>query len=102
MTYILISAPFLFAAAVAVGLSLRRRGAPGRLRASAYAAAALVVLTAIFDNVMIAVDLYSYPAHLVSGIRIGLAPLEDFAYPIAVAFGLPAVGALIFEREVDR
>ena len=101
MTYFLISLPFLAAAALAVGFSLRRPGARRRLLASACAAAALVVLTAIFDNIMIAADLYSYPEHLVSGIRIGLAPIEDFAYPLAIAFALPAVRAILFERRND-
>ena len=102
MTYLLISLPFLVAAATVVGFSMRRPGAKRRLAASSCAAVLLVVLTAIFDNIMIAAQLYSYPDQLVSGVRIGLAPIEDFAYPITIAFGLPAVRALAFEREVTR
>ncbi len=39
-------------------------------------------LTAIFDNVMIAVGLFDYGKHTLSGLYIGLAPIEDFLYPL--------------------
>ena len=53
------------------------------------------LLTAIFDNLMIAAGLFTYSEELISGVRIGLAPIEDFAYPLAIAFLLPAVNALL-------
>lgn len=50
----------------------------------------MLTLTAVFDNLMIASELFHYaPQHLL-GISIGLAPLEDFAYPLAGALLLPA------------
>jgi lycopene cyclase domain-containing protein len=55
------------------------------------AGAGLLVLTAVFDNVMIAVGLFSYRASAVSGLSVGRAPIEDFAYPIAAAVLLPAL-----------
>jgi lycopene cyclase domain-containing protein len=56
---------------------------------------ALCVLTAVFDNLMIAVGLFEYSAEHTSGWRIGLAPLEDFAYVLAAAVLLPAVWTLL-------
>jgi len=53
----------------------------------------------VFDNVMIGVGLYSYPDEHVSGLRIGLAPIEDFAYPLAAAFLVPAVYTLARRHE---
>ncbi|WP_065570338.1 lycopene cyclase domain-containing protein [Microbacterium oleivorans] len=99
MTYPLILIPFLV---VTLGVTLASLGRPGRrerLVASAWTAAALFALTAVFDNAMIAADLFTYPEEHISGIRIGLAPIEDFAYPLCVAFLLPAVSALIPERK---
>ncbi len=94
MTYALLVVPFLVVAAI-VTLATRSRPRFGaRMRASAVAAVVLVILTAIFDNVMIAADLFTYPAHLISGIRIGLAPVEDFAYPLAAAFLVPAIACV--------
>jgi lycopene cyclase domain-containing protein len=56
---------------------------------------ALCVLTAVFDNIMIAAGLFEYSAEHTSGWRIGLAPLEDFAYVLAAALLLPALWTLL-------
>lgn len=98
MTYALLTVPFLVVTAVVAASTAARPGFSERMRASAWTAAALVVLTAVFDNLMIAADLFTYPEHLISGVRIGLAPIEDFAYPIAAAFLLPAVRCLLTPR----
>ncbi len=98
MTYPLIVLPFLALTVVVTALSARRPGFGRRMRASAIAAVALFVLTAVFDNVMIAAGLFTYPAEHLSGIRIGLAPIEDFSYPLCAAFGVPAVAALLPDR----
>lgn len=95
MTYGLIVLPFAAVTVVAVLLTLRRPRFGRRMAASGVAAAVLVVLTAVFDNLMIAADLFSYPPELISGARIGLAPIEDFAYGVCAAFLVPAVFTLL-------
>ena len=95
MTYPLIVLPFAALTAVVTLLTARRPGFAQRMTASAITALVLVILTAVFDNLMIAADLFTYPEQHISGIRIGLAPIEDFAYPICAAFLLPAIGALL-------
>ncbi|MGK0721917.1 prenyltransferase [Leucobacter sp. W1478] len=62
----------------------------------------LFVLTAIFDNVMITLELFHYAPELVSGVSIGVAPLEDFAYPLAAALLLPALWALLARGGAER
>jgi len=95
MTYLLLCALFLGIALAAAGLlrraARRRGGDPVSVRATALAAIVLMVLTAVFDNVMIAAGLFAYDDAHISGIRIGAAPIEDFAYPLAAAILLPAV-----------
>lgn len=98
MTYALLVLPFLVLAAIVTAASAIRPGFGARMRASALTALVLLVLTAIFDNAMIAADLFTYPEHLISGIRIGLAPLEDFSYPLAAAFLVPALRSLFAPR----
>ncbi|WP_022878904.1 lycopene cyclase domain-containing protein [Microbacterium sp. B19] len=98
MTYPMIVVPFVLITAVVTLLSVRRPAFGRRMRASALAALVLVVLTAVFDNIMIAVGLFSYPPQHLSGIRIGLAPLEDFAYPVCAAFLVPALFTLVSAR----
>ena len=95
MTYSLIVAVFAAATAAVVLLSARRPAFGPRMAASGIAAGILVVLTAVFDNLMIAAGLFTYPPEHLSGLRIGLAPLEDFSYAVCAAFLVPAVYSLL-------
>ncbi|WP_292834403.1 lycopene cyclase domain-containing protein [Microbacterium sp.] len=98
MTYALLIVPFA-AVTILVTLATARRADFGhRMGSSAIAALALCVLTAIFDNIMIALGLFTYPPEHLSGIRVGLAPLEDFSYPVCAAFFVPAVFTLLSRR----
>ena len=105
MTYPQLVVPFL-AVAVVVWLGtrwwLRRRdpsaaGLPS-VRATAWTFAAVAVMTAVFDNVMIAAGLVAYDDSRLSGLRLGLAPVEDFAYPLAGVLLLPALWHLLTPR----
>ncbi|WP_336992147.1 prenyltransferase [Leucobacter sp. VD1] len=100
MTYALLSAGFL-AVAVLGGVLFARAAGPARpvWGAVAIAGVALLVLTAVFDTLMIAAGLFTYEDGLVSGVRVGLAPVEDFAYPLAVAVALPALWVLLTRRQ---
>ena len=102
MTYALIVLPFALATVVVVLVSARRPAFGRRMAASGISAAVLVALTAVFDNVMIALDLFTYPPEHLSGLRIGLAPLEDFSYPLCAAFAVPAVFTLLRRTELPR
>lgn len=99
MTYPLLILPFLAVTAVVVALSARRPAFGRRMLASTIAAVVLLALTAVFDNVMIGLDLFTYPPQHLSGLRIGLAPLEDFSYPLCAAYGVPAVFCLLRGEE---
>ena len=66
--------------------------------AVAVTAAALFVLTAVFDNVMIGMGLFHYSPEHLTGLRIGLAPLEDFAYPLAASLLLPSLWTVLGRR----
>ena len=99
MSYLELSVWFL-AAAVLVGLILgqltRGRGAsPAHLGAIGMTIVVLVVLSAVFDSLMIAADLFYYAPEMLVGLHIGLAPLEDFSYPLAGAILLPSLWALL-------
>ncbi|GAA1959087.1 lycopene cyclase domain-containing protein [Microbacterium deminutum] len=102
MPYLLIVLPFVAVTLVVVLWSSRRPRFGRRMAASGIAAGALIALTAIFDNLMIAAGLFSYPAGHVSGARIGLAPIEDFSYAVCAAFLVPAVFALLPAERARR
>jgi lycopene cyclase domain-containing protein len=103
LTYLALNAVFLLVVAAVVLLTvLRSRRAPQAgidWRAVALSAAALLVLTAVFDNVLIALGLVGYDPERISGLRIGLAPVEDFAYAIAAVLLLPSLWHLTARRD---
>ncbi|AZA12456.1 lycopene cyclase domain-containing protein [Corynebacterium choanae] len=94
MTYLLISVPFLLVAA-AVWLIGYRRLVPLQRRryrqVTGLVMLILVVLTTIFDNLMIASGLVGYHPANNSGLTIGFMPIEDLTYSIAVALVVPAL-----------
>ena len=98
MTYAMLAVPFLAAAAVPLLLAARRRPRRAWWLATAATAVALLVLTVVFDNLMIAVDLYRYAEAETSGLSLGLAPVEDLAWPVAAVAGLPALWLLLGGR----
>ena len=101
MTYALICLPFLAIAVIlslAAARTLPRRARRRRWLATGFAAALVLVLTAVFDSTMIAAGLFGYADGTRLGPRIGLAPIEDFAYPIVTVLLVPAVWTLARRR----
>jgi lycopene cyclase domain-containing protein len=95
MTYSWLALAFIAAAAVAGVLFARRGARPGESgkhwKAVGLAFAALAILTAVFDSVMIGMELFHYDASHILGVKVGLAPIEDFAYPLAGVVALPGL-----------
>jgi lycopene cyclase domain-containing protein len=101
MTYVVLSAVF-------VGVSVAVWSAAAMTRAGfarqwwlpcMIAGLVLLALTAVFDNIMIGVGLMTYASDRTSGLVIGSAPLEDFAYPVAAVLLLPALWSLLGRRD---
>lgn len=97
MTYALLVAIF-GAAALALLLVARRRLPRGAVLALLVAFAALVVLTVVFDSLMIASDLFSYGSDHLSGLYLWLAPVEDLAYPAVSLLVVVAAWSLVPAR----
>ena len=118
MTYWILNAVFLVAAVAVLAAALRAgrsadTGAgpdmdygPGgtrstrRLnrRALGITVLVLLTLTAVFDNIMIGVGLVDYGAAQISGVRLGIMPIEDFAYTVFAVLALPALWTLLPQR----
>ncbi len=94
MTYWSLNAAFLGVVVLLVVIGLLVRRSPRPLTV-AVTLGILLVVTAVFDNIMISVGLVAYNPDAISGAFIGVAPLEDFAYAIAAGVGLPTVWALL-------
>lgn len=99
LSYLGLAGVFLaVAVAVAVVAAAVRRLGRRWWVATVVTAVVLVVLTAVFDSVMVAADLFRYGDGALSGARLWLAPVEDLAWPLAAALLLPAVWELLGGR----
>jgi lycopene cyclase domain-containing protein len=100
MSYAALAGLFLLAP-VAVCILAVARCRPSRRwwRTTAVTIAVLVALTVVFDTLMIAADLFRFEEADLLGIRIGLAPLEDLAWPVAAGLLLPSLWLLLTPPE---
>ena len=87
MTYLLLTASVLAAAMIYFFL-MRSYIASKPLVA---ASAVMLIITAIFDNVIIATGIVAYDEAKISGIKIGVAPIEDFAYTVVALLVVPTL-----------
>jgi len=86
-TYLIVNTVWLLAA---FAVSLRSRQIY-RMRTWWLTLAILLVLTAIFDSIIVGLGIVTYDSELISGIRVGYAPIEDFAYTLAVCMLVPSL-----------
>jgi len=97
MTYLLLNLAFLAVAAVVAVAAILTRRAP-RWRVVGLTAIPLLALTALFDNVLVGTRIVAYDPTKISGAFLGVAPLEDFSYPIAAVVLLPCLWSLLTPR----
>ncbi|MCK0113087.1 lycopene cyclase domain-containing protein [Ornithinimicrobium sp. F0845] len=55
----------------------------------------LLVLTVVFDSVMILADLFRFDESSLLGVRLWRAPVEDLAWPLAAGLLLPSLRELL-------
>ena len=91
MTYLGLNLIFLAIAFGFGAIVLRKDGWLNALKSLTI----LGTLTAIFDNFIIGFGIVDYDVHKISGIKLGLVPIEDFAYTLAVVVLIPAAWKLL-------
>ncbi|MGB2786943.1 MAG: lycopene cyclase domain-containing protein [Candidatus Saccharimonadaceae bacterium] len=62
----------------------------------------LLVLTAVFDSLIVYAGIVGYDPTKTLGVSIGFAPIEDFAYTIAAALLLPTLWHYFGKEEVEK
>jgi lycopene cyclase domain-containing protein len=113
-TYAVIDLAFL-AVAVAVAIvasvvaarrSARRHGSAGVPRwrrttivTGLIVGVVLVVMTVVFDNVIVGLRIVAYDPARLSGAHIGFVPIEDLAYAVAAVLLLPSLAVLFGPRQ---
>jgi lycopene cyclase domain-containing protein len=98
-TYALLDAVFLGVVAV-VGVIAAVVARP-RARVFAtglFAAVVLLVMTIVFDNVIVGLGIVAYDPGLIAGVHLGALPIEDLAYAIAAVVLLPSLWTLFRAR----
>ena len=105
MTFALVNLVMLGLAVVGAAVALRasgRRGGVGRrdpcLRPLLLTLVGLALLTVVFDNLMIAADLFRFDDALLMGVRLGLAPIEDLGYALIALLLVAALWRLLPSR----
>lgn len=102
MTYGLLAALFLLPPVLVTVLAVVvRRPGPRWWAITGATITGLLLLTIVFDTAMIAADLFRYDEDQLSGVLIGIAPLEDLAWPVAAGLLLPSL-ALLLDSPEDR
>jgi len=51
----------------------------------------LLVMTIVFDSLLIYLGMFTYPANKILGIHLGLAPIEDLFYALLAGLAVPAI-----------
>jgi lycopene cyclase domain-containing protein len=97
MTYLLINSWFLVAVALVAAIAWRG-GVTPRIAGMVGALVVVGVLTAVFDNAIIGFGLVDYDPEKISGVRLGVAPIEDFAYTLAGAVLIPLLWTALGRR----
>ena len=91
MTYLLLNLVFVGIAVVFFAAVVR----PSRWPLFGLALLPMLVLTAVFDNAIISSKIVDYDPSKLSGILIGVAPIEDFAYTVAAVLLVPTIWWLL-------
>lgn len=99
MTYATLALIFLVpAVVVAILATVRRRLGFRWWTLTAVTVAVLLVLTVVFDSIMIAADLFRFEESALAGVRVWRAPLEDLAWPVAAGLLMPSLWELLAPR----
>lgn len=88
MTYLLLSVPFLVAAVVLWAVRAKRYRHQGAVTGTVMAV--LLILTVVFDNLMVAAGLVGYDDSNNLGIFLGRIPIEDLFYSVFVVLVVTA------------
>ena len=77
-TYLALNLVFMLIAFVTLNLVSRK----SPWRTIGFTMIWMLLTTLVFDNVIIALGIVGYDSEKISGLLLGLAPIEDFAYTV--------------------
>jgi lycopene cyclase domain-containing protein len=87
MTYLALNLTFMFIAFVTLNLVSRKSS----WRAIGFTMLWMLLVTLVFDNLIIGLEIVGYDKTKISGILLGLAPIEDFAYTVVAVLAVSII-----------
>jgi lycopene cyclase domain-containing protein len=87
MTYLALNVTFMLIAFVILNLLSRK----SPWRAIGFTMLWMLLVTLVFDNVIIGLEIVGYDKSKISGILLGLAPIEDFAYTVVAVLAVSII-----------
>ena len=87
MNYLALNIVFMLIAFVFLNVFVRK--SPWKL--IGWTLLVMVLVTLIFDNVIVALGIVDYDTTKISGVLLGLVPIEDYAYTIVSVLAVSAI-----------
>jgi lycopene cyclase domain-containing protein len=87
MTYLALNVTFMLIAFVTLNLISRK----SPWRAIGFTMLWMLLVTLVFDNIIIGLEIVGYDKSKISGILLGLAPIEDFAYTVVAVLAVSII-----------
>jgi len=95
LSYLSIALPPVLVAGL-IAILFRRRF---NLRALRLATLLTLLMTLVFDNLIILAGIVGYDENLISGIKLGIAPIEDFSYTLVGLVLIPLTWELLGKKK---
>ncbi len=95
LSYLSIASPPILLAGLFALLFRKRLN----LRALRLAALLTLFMTLVFDNLIILAGIVGYDESLISGIKLGVAPIEDFSYTLVGLVLIPLTWELLGKKK---
>ena len=95
MNYLALNVVFTLIAFVILNVIVRK--SPWKL--IGWTLLTMVLVTLIFDNVIVALGIVDYDTDKISGLVLGLVPIEDFAYTIVSVLAVSSIWHLMTRKK---
>jgi lycopene cyclase domain-containing protein len=96
VTYLLLNTLFIALVTLVFRIKIQRPS-----KKAVFVVLALLTLTAVFDSLIVSLDIVGYDTSKILGVYLGSAPIEDFFYAILSAILVPTIWNIL-GRSHDR
>jgi lycopene cyclase domain-containing protein len=95
MNYLALNAVFMLMAFVILNVVIRK--SPWKI--ISWTLLVMVLVTLIFDNLIVALGIVDYDTDKISGVLLGLVPIEDFAYTVVSVLAVSSIWHLMTRKK---